>query len=88
MNIAESVTSLSLFGYQIFELLLIMEISQQYAIRSTCLLSVLQGKVQEAEFRARQSLAIGQARLGPDHIDVARSLNGWAEAYAAQVRSG
>ena len=44
------------------------------------------GKVPEATEIAKRSLAIGEKLLGPDHPDVATSINNLAVLYKAQAR--
>ena len=45
-----------------------------------------QGRYAEAEPLYRRSLTIREAKLGPDHPDVATSLNNLAGLYRAQGR--
>nr|VFJ68570.1 MAG: Tetratricopeptide repeat-containing protein [Candidatus Kentron sp. DK] len=46
------------------------------------------GKYTEAEFFARQALAFGQQRLGPEHPDTLASINNLAGLYQVQGRYG
>lgn len=47
--------------------------------------SPMQGKFTEAEMYSRRSLAIQEESLGPEHPDVAASLNNRAELLLALV---
>lgn len=46
-----------------------------------------QGKVDEAEHAQKQSLAIQEKVLGPEHPDVAASLNNLARLLLTRVRT-
>lgn len=48
---------------------------------------VLQGRIAEAEPHYRRALAIQQKVLGPDHLDVASSLNNLALYFKEQARN-
>lgn len=52
------------------------------------LLATFQGKYEEAEPLFERSLAIREKALGPDHPDVAESLNNWAGLLEIQVTVG
>jgi Tetratricopeptide repeat/Domain of unknown function (DUF4062) len=51
-------------------------------------LYVVQGELQKAESTYREALALRETMLGPDHPDVAVSLNNLAEVYAGLRRYG
>lgn len=51
-------------------------------------LLVAQGDFAEAELLYKRSLTIRETVLGPDHPDVASSLNTWAVLLTKQARSG
>lgn len=58
--------------------------TRYHCLQSTCCL-VLQGRYSEAEPLYRRSLDIRERSLGPEHPDVAQSLNDQAELLRAQV---
>lgn len=48
---------------------------------------MIQGKYEEAEALFERSQAAREKVLGPDHLDVAESLNNRAGLWTAQVRA-